>query len=165
MREQSSTSWKRRGSSVVFDRDTLGPLINGDAWMVPLRQVLGWASSFPNSPPDKPTIHVTGLSAVLDVMQPEEAQSFLSNRVSPLIQKLQSRWDQCGVVLGFAASENSFEVTSTEEEVIYKHGRKRIHFSHALWDGSATLNLTRLVRRDRESGRDVTIGFHVARIS
>lgn len=165
MREQSSTSWKRRGSSVVFDREALGPLINGDAWMVSLRQALGWTSNFPASPPDTQTILVTGLSAVLDVMQPEEAERFLSGQVSPLIQKMQSRWDQCGVVLGFAASENSFEVTSMDEEVVYKHGRRRVRFSHSLWDGSATLNLARLVRLDRESKQNITIGYHVARIS
>ncbi|MBT3191162.1 MAG: hypothetical protein HN341_01275 [Verrucomicrobia bacterium] len=165
MREQSSTGWKRRGSSIVFDRESLGPLINGDAWMVSLREALAWTTSFPRCAPEKQTILITGLSAVLDVMQPEEAERFLSAQVTPLIERVQSRWDQCGIVLGFVGSESSFEVTSTEEEVLYKRGRKRVHISQALWDGSATLNLTRLVRHDQGQNRDITMGYYVGRIS
>jgi hypothetical protein len=37
MREMSSSSWLRRGSSIVFDHSTLGPLIAGGA-LVSLRK-------------------------------------------------------------------------------------------------------------------------------
>lgn len=37
MREMSSSSWLRRGSSIVFDHYTLGPLIAGGA-LVSLRK-------------------------------------------------------------------------------------------------------------------------------
>ena len=45
MREMSSSSWLRRGSSIVFDRQTLGPLIGGGA-LVSLREAEGVVVGF-----------------------------------------------------------------------------------------------------------------------
>lgn len=49
MREMSSSSWLRRGSSIVFDHYTLGPLIAGGA-LVSLRKAIGWMNSWPAKP-------------------------------------------------------------------------------------------------------------------
>jgi hypothetical protein len=46
----STDVWKRRGSSIVFHQESLGPLIADDA-LISLRQVLGWIGSVPSVPP------------------------------------------------------------------------------------------------------------------
>ncbi len=164
MRELSSTSWRRRGSSVVFDREALAPLIGGEAWMVSLRTALGWLDAFPTEPPAQATILVTGLEAALETQAPAAAEALLERRVARLIERVQSQWDRCGLVFGFAAPANAFETTGVREEVLFRvQGRRQVRLSFGLWDGSATVNLARLYA-DRPAG-PVAIGFHVARVS
>jgi len=45
---------------------------------------------------------VCGIETFLDVMEPAEAQHFLKSRVKPFVQEFQTRWDQRGLVFGFA---------------------------------------------------------------
>ena len=166
MREMASSAWRRRGSSVVFDKQSLGSLI-GSGCLVSLREALGWMGKWPADPPlGVHAVLVGGLEAVLEVYSPDEAEVFLRGRIKPLVQEFQSRWDQIGLVFGFGTSAKSFEVTAFEEEVLFrKQGGERVRLSYNLWDGSATLNITRLLREDAPSGKRLTVGYHVSRIS
>jgi len=164
MRDMSSSAWLRRGSSIVFDRHTLGPLIGGGA-LVSLREALGWMNAWPPQPPGNgPTVLVGGIETFLDVLEPPKAEEFLKNRVNPFVQEFQARWDQCGLVFGFGTHERSFEVTASDEEVLFvRRDGERVRLSYSLWDGSATMNLARLTRE--EQGKSITVGYYVARIS
>ena len=164
MREMSSTAWLRRGSSIVFDRLTLGPLIGRGA-LVSLREALRWMNSWPSQPPgSNPTVLVCGIETFLDVMEPFEAQDFLKNRVKPFVQEFQARWDQRGLVFGFGTHERSFELTVSDEQVLFiRRDGERVRLSYSLWDGSATMNVARLIRD--EQGKSITVGYYVARIS
>lgn len=166
MREMSSSAWLRRGSSVVFNKNSLGPLIAAGS-LVPLRQALAWLNEWPQEPPGgNRTVLIGGLEACLEVISPEEAESFLRDRIKPLILFLQERWDQVGLVFGFGSSSHSFEVTNTEEEIVFlRRGSERVRLSHFMWDGTSTLNVTRLVREADHPSRSETIGYHVPRIS
>ncbi len=165
MQEISSTSWQRKGSSVVFNQASLGPLISGGA-MISLRQALGWMAEWPSQPPvPGKTVLVSGLETIIEVMEPDEVEVFLRGRLRPLIQEFQQRWDQRGLIFGFSAHERAFEVTTLNEEVLFRRrDRKTVHLSEALWDGSATLNLSRIVAGSSDE-ENKTVGFHVARIS
>jgi hypothetical protein len=160
----SSSSWLRRGSSIVFDRYALGPLISGGA-LVSLREALGWMHAWPSEPPGSgQTVLVGGLETFLDVLEPTAAQEFLKNRVKPFVQEFQACWDQRGLVFGFGTHERSFEVTASDEEVLFvRRDGERVRLSYSLWDGSATMNVTRLIRD--EQGKSITVGYYVARIS
>lgn len=164
MRDMSSSAWRRRGSSIIFDKFTLSTLIGGGT-LVSLREALGWSSSWPSAPPGKgQTVLVGGLETLLDVVKFSETENFLKNRVNPFIQEFQTRWDQCGLVFGFGTHERSFELTTSDEEVLFiRRDGERVRLSYALWDGSATMNLARLVRD--EQGKRITVGYYVARIS
>ena len=166
MREMSSSAWLRRGSSIVFDQQSLGLLISNGA-LVPLRQAMGWISGWPDEPPGGGrTVLLGGLETCLAVMTGDGAERFLRERIKPFILSFQERWDQVGLVYGFGASPHSFEVTNTEEEVVFsKRGAERVRLSQFMWDGSSTLNITRLVREGAQLGRTVTVGYHVPRIS
>jgi hypothetical protein len=121
--------------------------------------------AWPAEPPVKGrTILVGGIETFLDVLEPSKAQEFLKNRVKPFVQEFQTRWDQRGLVFGFGTHERSFEVTLSDEEVLFvRRDGERIRLSHSLWDGSATMNVARLVRDDH--GKRSTAGYYVARIS
>lgn len=164
MRDMSSSAWLRRGSSIVFDRYTLGPLIGG-GHLVSLREALGWMRDWPDKPPGGgQTVLVGGIETFLDVLEPTKAQELLKKRVNPFVQEFQARWDQRGLVLGFGTHERSFEVTASDEEVLFvRRDGERVRLSYSLWDGSATMNVARLIRD--EQGKSVTVGYYVARIS
>lgn len=166
MREMSSTGWLRRGSSIVFDKEALGPLINEGA-LISIREALGWMNAWPATfPGSSRTVLVGGLETLLEVLTGEEAEQFLRERVKPLILEFQAKWDSCGLVFGFGTHERAFEITSSDEEVIFRRGdREQIRLSHYLWDGSATLDVTRLTRESADGGRIITVGYYVPRIS
>jgi len=93
MREMSSSAWLRRGSSIIFDRITLGPLIGGSA-LVSLREALGWMKSWPLKPPGNgQTVLVGGIETFLEILEPRDAERFLRNRIKPFVQEFQERWD------------------------------------------------------------------------
>ena len=150
----------------MFDNESLGSLIERD-WLISLRHVLSWLEAWPSEPPGgRETVLVSGLQTCLDVLSLEDAEAFLRSRVTPLILEFQSRWDQRGLVFGFSAPAKSFEVTAADEEVLYRRrDRQKVRLSYALWNGSATLDVTRLLRDVPEGGVPIPIGFHVPRIS
>jgi hypothetical protein len=162
----SSSAWLRRGSSIVFDKHSLGPLIT-KGFLISLREALSWMKAWPAQPPeDGQTVLVGGLETCLEVLSPEDAEEFLRNRITPFVLEFQSRWDQQGLVFGFGTTDKSFEVTASQEEVLFlRRDRKRVRLSYSLWDGSATMNVTRLVRDDRQTGKRITLGYYVPRIS
>lgn len=164
MRDMSSSAWLRRGSSIVFDRWSLRQLI-GENTLVSLREALGWMNGWPVEPPGSgPTVLVCGIETCLDVLEPVQAEEFLQSRVRPFVQEFQSRWDQRGLVFGLGAHERAFEVTASDEEVLFvRRDGRRVRLSYPLWDGSATMDVTRLVREDQ--GNRVAVGYYVARIS
>jgi hypothetical protein len=164
MRDMSSSAWLRRGSSIVFDRLTLGLLIAGGA-LVSMREALRWMNAWPADPPGKgQTVLVCGIETLLEVIEPSEAENFLKSRVKPFVQEFQSRWDQRGLVFGFGTHERSFELTASDEEVLFvRRDGERVQLSYSLWDGSATMNVTRLIRNEQE--KSITVGYYVARIS
>lgn len=162
----ANTAWQRKGSCIIFDRKSLGPLIAADA-LVSLRQAMSWLNALPAVPPvTGRTILVSGLETIIETMEPLEAEEFLCKRVRPLLIHIQSRWTDCGIVFGFSTHPKAFEETSFEEEVLFgRRDQKKVRLSEGLWDGSATLNMKRLVREADQPEQETTIGYHVARIS
>lgn len=162
----SNDVWKRKGSSVIFSQESLAPFISSDA-LVSLRDFLGWQGCLPSVPPvPERTILVSGLETVLETMEPDEANVFLVQRIRPLLTDIQNRWTDSGVVFGFSSHPKAFEETSLNEEVLFKRrDMKSIRLSDGLWDGSATVNMKRVVTEDNQFNSDQTVGYYVARIS
>ncbi len=162
----SNTVWQRKGSSIVFDQKSLGPFI-ADGSVISLRQMLSWTKALPENPPvPGKTILVSGLETIVETMASQEAEAFLSRRVRPHIIDLQNRWNNCGMVFGFSAHRNAFKETSLEEEVLFqRRDKKQIRLSEGLWDGSAAINMKRIVREGDKPESEIIIGYYVARIS
>src|SRR5437868_653361 len=101
MQDMSSSSWQRRGSSVVFHSTLLGPLIV-EGHLVSLWKALGWLNHWPAEPPARgATVLVGGLEACLELLSLEEGKQFLKARIKPFILEFQHHWDQRGLVFGF----------------------------------------------------------------
>jgi hypothetical protein len=162
----SNSVWQRKGSCVIFDQESLGPFIAAGA-LVSLRTFLGWRSQLPAAPPvPGKTVMVSGLETVLETLTPDDADIFLAQRIRPIIIELQNRWTDAGIVFGFTSHHKAFKETSLEEEVLFlRRDQKTIRLTEGLWDGSATINMKRLIREGAEPSGDTVIGYYVARIS
>jgi hypothetical protein len=162
----SNNVWQRRGSCIIFDQKSLGSFI-ADGAVISLRQALSWSQELPANPPvpDR-TILISGLETIVETMEPQEAEDFLIRRIRPLLIHLQNRWTDYGVVFGFTSHPKTFEETSLDEEVLFRRrDRKPVRLSEGLWDGSATVNMKRIVREGDQPGEEVIVGYYVARIS
>jgi hypothetical protein len=162
----SNTVWQRKGSCIVFNQKSLGEFIaNGS--VISLRQILSWTKGIPTNPPvPGKTILISGLETIIETMEVQEAEDFLSRRIRPLLIDLQNRWVNFGIVFGFSAHSNSFKETPLEEDVLFhRRDQKNIRLSEGLWDGSATINMKRILHEGEIPESEIIIGYYVARIS
>lgn len=162
----SSTVWQRKGSSIIFDQTILGTFISQGA-VISLREALSWQNKIPSHPPvPGRTIVISGLETIMETQPPETAEEFLTRRIRSLIIELQNRWTDCGLLFGFSSHEKAFEETSFKEEVLFlRRDRKKVRLSEGLWDGSASVNMKRIVKEDQKTGKELKVGYYVARIS
>ena len=162
----SNTVWQRRGSSILFDQESLAPFVK-DGAVISLREALSWMRGLPSAPPvEGKTIVVCGLETVIETLPDDEIDDFLVQRIRPLLIELQNRWPGIGIVFGFSSHPKTFEESPMQEEVLFKRrDRIKVRLSEGLWDGSTTVNMKRIVEPEREPGQEVVIGYYVARIS
>lgn len=161
MRDISSSAWQRRGSSIVYHRNLLVPLIAGGA-MVSLREALTWVKNWPSDPPNGGnTVLIAGLETCLEVMVASEAENFLRRTVRPLLLECRSHWDQCGLIFGFGCSEKRFFIDPQENILFLNSDGTKIRLSEGLWNGAAPDELFQVTILDSEKNRDVVGGYHV----
>ncbi|SRR6266540_250306 len=163
MKELSADSWKRQGSSIIWDKVVLQSLLL-TASLVSLRQFLSWKDGWPAqlSRPGR-TIIVGGLQTCLESLPKTEGEAFLLNRVQAVIQRQQSKLEHFGLVFGFWATHRAFDATHRDEEVSYKlPSGAQVAVSVPLW-GRGTSADIQLVLRSSQTREH--IGYHVRRIS
>ena len=166
MDTMTTDAWRRRGSGIIFDRESLADFIADDR-IISLRQALAWLEGLPAEAPGR-TIVIAGLETVLDTGTPEQAEALLRGKAHPLLRDLQRRWPECGVVFGFAAHPKCFAERDMDEAVLFRRGdRKTVRLSEGLWGGGSAADMRRIVRESRDGAktREEIIGYHVARIS
>src|SRR5690242_3496815 len=97
MKELSADSWKRQGSSIIWDKDSLQALLP-TASVVSLRQFLAWHDAWPAQlPRSSRTILVAGLQTCLEALPRGEAETLLLQRVQAVIQRQQSKLEHFGI--------------------------------------------------------------------
>jgi hypothetical protein len=169
MQELTSSSWRRKGSSMVWLPELLGELIS-EQDAVPLRTVLGWMTNgFPDSPPgDHQTVLVGGLQTVLSTAansSPDGVYDWLRQNVLPLVRAFQSQWDHVGLVFGMDGPRQWFDYNVADDVIYFGLGHdraKKIKLSLGIWNGALTGDgaYELIVPDTKETG-----GYHVQRVS
>jgi len=163
MQDMTASTWLRRGSSVIFHSQLLGPLID-ESSLVSLRTALGWLKNWPAEPPGNgSTVLIGGLETVLEVMGPQEAEEFLRERMRKLVCEFQSQWDGRGLVFGFGCSGKRFSQDAYDNVLFSVPGNQVIRVSESLWNGSATHDMYRIMAVDPETDKRESAGFNVRR--
>ena len=142
MKDMDATTWKRKGSSIVWSPELLGPLIT-DGIAVPLRTALCWmADGFPDDTLDGGnTVLIGGLQTVLETADSnEEAYDWLRKNIMPLLREAQAHWPRVGIVFGMAGPRNLFHLNEADDFVYFgrsKDKSKNVRISLGMWNGAA----------------------------
>jgi hypothetical protein len=145
MNRVSSTVWRSRGSSLIVDRDLLAQLAAEAATaqktikVLPLREALLWSTvGWTVEPPGNArTLLVVGLDALLDHRIPAEAEAMLRQRIMPLIQAVQRRWPQSGLLFALPIDPARLSLDSDDRIRLAVPGSGSVALSWGLWNGAA----------------------------
>ena len=143
MKDMDSTTWKRKGSSIVWSPELLGPLIT-DGFAVSLRTPLSWMTDgFPDDPPGgKNTVLIGGLQTVLETAgSRDQAYDWLRNNIMPLVRAAQTHWPTTGLVFGMAGPGRLFDLNEADDLVYFGRSRdrnKKVRITLGMWNGAAT---------------------------
>ena len=142
MKDMDATTWKRRGSSIVWSPDLLGSLIT-DGSVVPLRTALCWMTNgFPDDTPDgSSTVLVGGLQTVLETIGTNEEQyDWLRANIMPFLRSVQGHWPRVGIVFGMTGPRNLFHLSEGDDLVYFgrsKDRSKNVRITLGMWNGAA----------------------------
>lgn len=168
MRELSATSstWKRRGSSVVWDPRLWGLLLPSSA-SVSLRHALSWLDSgVPSSPPGSGPVLITGLQPCVELLEEEQAFQFLRLRVQNLILRLQDAWPTTALAFTMNCTHRDWRVDMSDYVYLKVRGGREVRFTLGLWNGVAPEAQMLMVPPDINGGREpIHGGYYVARFS
>jgi len=84
--------WKRRGVSVLWGGGVLGSVLADPGEALSLRELFAMAADWPEDLPSGGgnAVVAVGLEAVLDCLDPDEAERWAEERLQPLLRSFQS---------------------------------------------------------------------------
>lgn len=93
-------SWKRRGASLLWDGATLSQLAQPED-VASIRQFFALVGHWPEALPSNngKTLVVAGLEGCLDLLSPEDAESWLESELRPAMLSFQSEYDLDGALV------------------------------------------------------------------
>ena len=167
MQEMTSQSWKRRGCSIVWSPELLGPLVM-EAEATSLRTAINWLhDGLPDTPPAGcKTILVGGLQTALEVMNDADTgYKWLRQTILPLCRMWSNHWAGVGLVFGMDGPGKLFQLNEADDLAYFGKGSDRdekVCLTRAVWNGAASGNgvFKLWVDKTKEIG-----GFHVIRVS
>jgi len=143
MKDMDATTWMRRGSSIVWSAELLGPLIT-DGSVVPLRTALCWMTDrFPDDTPDgRSTVLIGGLQTILETIGTNvEQYDWLRANIMPFLRAVQGHWPRVGIVFGVTGPRSMFHLNEGDDLVYFgrsKDRNKNVRITLGMWNGAAT---------------------------
>ena len=138
MRQLLDSVWQVRGTSWLWDEEARNQICRaGEVWS--LRQLLRAQGNWPDELPSNSgrTLVVAGLDASLDVLVPDEAQTWLDEAIKPAILAFQDEWEGDGaLVFWLPGGQRRIKLNTATDEVGWlchaPHGHP-IDFGRILW--------------------------------
>ncbi len=139
MKQLLDTVWQRRGVSWIWDDEALNKVAKASE-VLSLRQLLRFEGQWPEDVPSNngSTMVVAGLDACLDLMSPEEADSWLGNELKHTILSFQDFYEgDAALVFWLPAGQRRIYVQTASDAVVWRcgapSGDRQIDFGRLLW--------------------------------
>lgn len=139
MRQLIDTVWQRRGTSWLWDEEALNQVCKAsEAWS--LRQFVQAVGKWPEQLPSNNgvTLVVAGLEGCLDLLSPDEAETWLDEAVKSAILSFQDEYaGEASLIFWMPSAHGRLKVQSTTDSVTWVCGApnqgRQIDFGRILW--------------------------------
>jgi len=143
MKQLLDTVWQRRGTSWVWDEEARNQVCGSrEVWSMRqfLRAVGHWPDDLPSNHND--TLVVAGLEGGLDLLMPEDAETWLSESVKQAILSFQDAYDgQAALIFWLPSGHGRIRFNPATDSVEWRCSAPRsdslLAFGRILW-GEAT---------------------------
>jgi hypothetical protein len=139
MKQTLDTVWQRRGTSWVWDEEARNQVCAAsEVWS--LRQLLRTVGHWPDDLPSNNgnALVVAGLEGGLDLLTPEEAESWLGDAVKDAILKFQAYFEsEAALIFWLPSGHGRIKVHAATDAVSWRcaapHGDSQLDFGRVLW--------------------------------
>jgi len=139
MRQHRDTVWQRRGISWLWSAEALASVANA-AEVLSLRQLFQVCRSWPDELPSNGgnTLVVAGLDACLDLLRPEDAETWLGGEVKEAILAFQEAFSgELALIFWLPDGKRRFHINSATDAVTWRcaapHSADSLDFGRVLW--------------------------------
>jgi len=139
MKQLTDTVWQRRGVSWVWDDEALNSVAKpSEVWS--LRELVRASISWPETLPcnDDQTVVVAGLDACLDLMSPQDGDTWLGTDLKSIILSFQDAYSgEAALVFWLPGGERRFHADMASDAIRWKcqasYRDQNIEFGRLLW--------------------------------
>ena len=139
MKQLFDTVWQRRGISWIWDNEALYKVAKPNE-VLSLRQLLRSERHWPDDPPSNNgrTMVVAGLDAYLDLVLPNEADTWLADELKHVILAFQDNYQgDVALIFWLPNGQRRIRIETASDAVIWRcgapHGEREIDFGRLLW--------------------------------
>jgi hypothetical protein len=139
MRQLLDTVWQRRGTSWLWDEEARNQVCTaGDVWS--LRQFLRAVGNWPDDLPSNgsKTLVVAGLDGSLDLLSPNDAETWLGDVIKPAVLKFQDEYQgDAALVFWLPTGHSRLKVQASTDAVNWlcaaPYAQSQLDFGRILW--------------------------------
>ncbi len=133
--------WKRRGVSLLWGGKALSALAQPQS-VVTIRQFFALVGGWPDELPcnDGNTLVVAGLEGCIDLLEPDDAESWLKSELLPAILDFQDAYDKGALIYWMPSGKSRIKVNSATGQHLWvcsaPHSNQRLDLGRILWAGA-----------------------------
>jgi hypothetical protein len=138
MQEMTQDTWQRLGSSIVWEKTLVLPLVEHERPHA-LRELLVWHAThtFPTIPARCPFV-VTGLQTCIELLtSPDEVLDFLTRRIRPLVRHWQNEFPESGLIFTMNCAGSQWDTDSRGYPRWKLTPHRVLPIGQGLWNGAA----------------------------
>ncbi len=162
--------WKRRGISLLWGGDSLSALVSPKE-VVSIRQFFSLVGNWPNDN-DGDTLVVAGLEGCIDLMEPEEAESWLKTEFLPAVLAFQDEYSLgAALVFWLPTGKNRVRMNRATEAYTWicsaPNSNQNLDLGRILWAGAES-DVGRIIdpaNTNQDTDGAAWIGLHHPRLS
>ncbi len=138
MKQMKDSIWQRRGISWIWDADALASVAK-PVETVSLREWMLMQGRWPDALPSNGgnALVVAGLDGCLDLLSPDDAETWLGNAVKKAILSFQDEYDSAALLFWLPGGSRRLAIQAGTDAVHWRcgapHSNSRLEFGRILW--------------------------------